>query len=135
MEGAIGEGLNINGGIGIGVGMGVGVINGANDSALQEARQLIDAIQEQNRGGISATVLNDKNDERDTLPCFFVITAAPSVEVRSAPSNTSALIRIIKKVKRFPRIASHRPTSHTSMCQIQLFPLSLLALTDLHNPY
>ena len=33
-----------------GTGMGVGVVNGVHDAAIQEARQLIDAIQDQNRG-------------------------------------------------------------------------------------
>ena len=90
-----------------GTGMGVGVVNGVHDAAIQEARQLIDAIQDQNRGigggggggGVNPTISNDTKDDKDSLPCFFVVTASPSIEVRTAPSNSSALVRTIKKVR------------------------------------
>ena len=90
----------------VGTGMGVGVVNGVHDAAIQEARQLINAIQDQNRGGgggigggVNPTILNDAKDDKDSLPCFFVVTASPSIEIRSAPSNSSTLIRTIKKVR------------------------------------
>ena len=87
----------------VGTGMGVGVVNGVHDAAIQEARQLINAIQDQNRGGIGGgvnpTISNDSKDDKDSLPCFFVVTASPSIEIRSAPSNSSTLIRTIKKVR------------------------------------
>ena len=93
-----------NAGTGTGTGMGVGVVNGVHDAAIQEARQLIDAIQDQNRGiggggGINSTISNDTKDDKDSLPCFYVVTASPSIEVRTAPSNSSALVRTIKKVR------------------------------------
>ena len=90
----------------VGTGMGVGVVNGVHDAAIQEARQLINAIQDQNRGGgggigggVNPTISNDAKDDKDSLPCFFVVTASPSIEIRSAPSNSSTLIRTIKKVR------------------------------------
>ena len=88
----------------VGTGMGVGVVNGVHDAAIEEARQLINAIQDQNRGGgigggVNPTISNDSKDDKDSLPCFFVVTASPSIEIRSAPSNSSTLIRTIKKVR------------------------------------
>ena len=91
----------VGAGGGGGVGEGVGGVGG-NEAAVEGVRQFTEAVNMQNRenNGTSGTVRggSGSGDARDGLPGFFVITAGPAVEVRSAPSNSSALVRMIKKV-------------------------------------
>ena len=84
------------------------------DTVIEEARQLAEAVSQIRGdqglgvgglggqggvggvGGVGGGIIERRREE--SLPCFFVITASPSVEVRSAPSNSSLLIRTINKV-------------------------------------
>ena len=95
-DAAAGVGAGVGGGVGEGAGVGVG----GNEAAVEGVRQFTEAVNMQNReaNGTTSTVRGASGDARDGLPGFFVITAGPAVEVRSAPSNSSALVRMIKKV-------------------------------------
>ena len=63
---------------------------------LEEARMLAEAVQgHQNRSSRGAS--SDGSDNR--LPCFFAVSENSTVDIRTAPSNASQLVRTLKKVR------------------------------------
>lgn len=100
-----------NGGNGEGFPPGGFPAGGVPEGVIEEARQLAEAVLDQNRAseinGYNGSGINSGFEGRrreSSLPCFFVVTASPSVEVRSGPSHSSALIRTINKVGRAAKI-------------------------------
>ena len=105
--GGIPGGPGIGDGGDAGAGAGVGGVGGVEEvgnagvdmnSALAEARLLSEAVLgHQNRSnGIND---GDAESEENRFPCFFIVTATGSVEVRTAPSTTSPFVRTLNKVR------------------------------------